>query len=181
MTRRVRFLFLGLLWKLWRLTARDNVIAGSWAGNETIWRMTLDLNHILYYYDADNDRWSDQPVRNVLTIVDGIIAGQGDGPLSPDPIRAGVIVGGFNPSAVDAVIGTLIGYNLSRIPTVHNARFDTRSRFNVARNGSLTIIENNGTGPVARELGELAPMGFEPQRYWRRALRGDSRAKSYIR
>src|SRR5262249_48628463 len=40
---------MNLLWKLARVTTREGTSAGSWAGNETIWRTTLDLNHILYF------------------------------------------------------------------------------------------------------------------------------------
>jgi len=37
-----------------------------------------------------------------------------------------------------------MGYNLSRIPTIHNALHDVRSKFNVARWGETSICRLSG-------------------------------------
>jgi uncharacterized protein (DUF362 family) len=113
-----------LLHKLWRFAAvagGDHIDAGSWSGNETIWRTTLDLNHILYFSPSSPKR--------IVSIVDGVIAGEGEGPLSPTPKSAGLLIGGENPAYVDAVMARLMGYNVSRIPTVYNAIYHRKSRF----------------------------------------------------
>jgi len=44
-----------------------------------------------------------------LNIVDGIVAMEGNGPGSGDPLRLGVLIAGVNPVAVDLVAGRLAG------------------------------------------------------------------------
>ena len=45
-----------------------------------------------------------------------IRAGRGDGPLRPDPVAAGVLVGGFCPAATDEVAASLMGYDPACLP-----------------------------------------------------------------
>ncbi len=45
----------------------------------------------------------------VLNIVDGIVAMEGNGPGSGDPVRLGALIAGVNPVAVDVVAGRLAG------------------------------------------------------------------------
>ena len=45
----------------------------------------------------------------VLNIVDGIVAMEGNGPGSGDPVRLGALMAGVNPVAVDVVAGRLAG------------------------------------------------------------------------
>src|SRR5882762_5079182 len=75
------------------------VRSGNWHGNDTCWRMVLDLNKCFFFFDgAGKPRL--KPMR-YLAIVDGIIAGEGNGPMSPDPKPCGVIMAGTHPAAVD--------------------------------------------------------------------------------
>ena len=62
------------------------VIDGSWEGNRTLWRTILDLNRILFFADREG-RIRDTPQRRYLTLVDGIVAGEGEGPLGATPSR----------------------------------------------------------------------------------------------
>jgi hypothetical protein len=70
------------------------VRSGNWYGNDTAWRMVLDLNKVLFYFDGEGKQLQ-SPLR-YLTIVDRIVAGEGDGPVVADPLSAGLIVAGFN-------------------------------------------------------------------------------------
>jgi len=67
-------------------TNAGTVRSGNWHGNDTTWRMCHDLNRILMYADAEG-RVHDQPVRRFFSVVDGIVAGEGNGPLDPTPKR----------------------------------------------------------------------------------------------
>ena len=100
-----------------RLTARDRYFEGSWYGNDTLWRTVLDLNRTLFYADR-NGRIQDQVQRRLLTLVDGIVAGEADGPTHPTPRECGVLVGGVNPVAVDVVIAQLMGFDYRKIPLI---------------------------------------------------------------
>jgi uncharacterized protein (DUF362 family) len=82
--------------------------------------MVLDLNRILLFADS-NGTLRDRPVRGYFSFIDGVIGGQGEGPLHPDPYESGVIVGGFNPVAVDWAAARLMGFDPTRIPLCANA------------------------------------------------------------
>src|SRR5262245_30013337 len=64
--------------------ARKNfyVAGGAWYGNETIWRMIYDLNLIILNADA-NGKLHDKPQRQYFCVVDGLVSGEGNGPLQP--------------------------------------------------------------------------------------------------
>ncbi|HOX28620.1 MAG TPA: DUF362 domain-containing protein, partial [bacterium] len=62
---------------------------GNWHGNDTCWRMVLDLNRALLYGDA-NGLLDPGGKKRYLAIIDGIVGGQGNGPLEPDAAAAGV-------------------------------------------------------------------------------------------
>ena len=53
--------------------------------------------------------------------MDGIIAGEGNGPEAPDPYPAGVLIAGTNPVAVDAVCAKIMGFDWQKIPVIRNA------------------------------------------------------------
>ncbi len=55
-----------------RLAGADGNVDGSWYGNDTVWRMCLDLNRILCYGRADGTL-AEQPQRQVLALTDAII------------------------------------------------------------------------------------------------------------
>jgi uncharacterized protein (DUF362 family) len=161
--RKLGTLMLGGLWRASRILTGDSTSAGSWFGNETIWRMTLDLNHLLYF--------GQRPPRKVISIVDGIIAGEGEGPLSPSAKPIGVLVGGENPAYVDAVLAQLMGYNISRVPTVYQAIYHRKSQFGGPYLEKFTahMWENGETKIIP--LDELPDLKFVKPEHWKRAAK----------
>lgn len=93
---------------------------GGWHGNDTLWRMVHDINRALIYGDVSG-RLQRQPTKRRLCVVDGIVAGEGMGPTSPDPLPCGVIIAGHNPVAVDVVGAEIMGFDYSRIPQLAEA------------------------------------------------------------
>jgi uncharacterized protein (DUF362 family) len=89
------------------------VRSGNWHGNDTCWRMVLDLNKSFFYFDGAGQRL--QNPRRYLTIVDGIIGGEGNGPMAPDPRKCGVLIAGTHPVAVDCAAATLMGFDWQKI------------------------------------------------------------------
>jgi uncharacterized protein (DUF362 family) len=65
--------------------------AGNWYGNDTAWLMVLDVH-------AAFDR-----VRKgrTFSIIDGVIGGEGNGPLAPDAVQSGLLFGGEDWWVVD--------------------------------------------------------------------------------
>ena len=67
-----------------------NVVrSGNWHGNDTCWRMVLDLNKSLFFFDGSGARRT--RLIKYLAVVDGIIGGEGNGPMAPDPVKSGVL------------------------------------------------------------------------------------------
>ncbi|MCE5303115.1 MAG: DUF362 domain-containing protein [Planctomycetaceae bacterium] len=144
-----------------KLTGRDQIDSGSWCGNETIWRMVLDLNHAVYFGAQHPD--------HILNIVDGVIAGEGDGPLSPTPKPLGMIFAGENPAHIDAVLARIMGYNLSRIPMVYQAIYHRKSEFGGTDISDIPV-RWIGNACESTTLRQLPSVGFTPPHHWRRAL-----------
>ena len=95
------------------------VRSGNWYGNDTAWRMVLDLNKCLFHFAGDGKSRT-KPLK-YFTLVDGIIAGEGDGPVAVDAKPCGVVVAGFNPVAVDTVCATLMGFDYKKLPMLREA------------------------------------------------------------
>lgn len=103
------------------------VRSGNWWGNDTIWRTCLDLNKIVAYGDANGTMRPTAPSlrKTHLVLVDGIVAGQGRGPMNPDPFSSGLVVFGTNPPSVDAACAVLMGFDPCKIPIICRA-FDCK-------------------------------------------------------
>jgi uncharacterized protein (DUF362 family) len=94
---------------------------GNWYGNDTCWRMVLDLNRAFFYSDESGNVSASFSPRAYLAIVDGIVGGEGNGPLCPDPVNSGVLIAGTDPVAIDAVAARLMGFRPEAIPLIREA------------------------------------------------------------
>jgi uncharacterized protein (DUF362 family) len=79
---------------------------GAWHGNDTIWRMTADLYNLLQEHG---------PKRR-FSVVDGIHAGEGNGPFCPRTKRAQTLIAGRDFLDVDCVATRLMGFDCSQVP-----------------------------------------------------------------
>lgn len=108
------------LWKLSNPGPMDRFGAG-WHGNDTTWRMVMDLNLIAIYGKSDGTI-SKNPQRLLYSLCDGIVGGQKDGPLSPDPLALGVICFTNDSSWADICMATLMGMDIRKLPLLTAAR-----------------------------------------------------------
>jgi len=99
---------------------KTGIRSGAWSGNDTLWRSVLDLNKILLYADNQGNM-NKTPQRNIFSIVDGIIAGDGNGPISPRVRLEGILIAGSNWLAVDICATRLMGFDYNRIPMFEKA------------------------------------------------------------
>ena len=102
-----------------------------------------------------------------MAIVDGIIGGQGNGPLCPDPVQSNVLISGTNPAEVDAVVARLMGYDPNKIPLIKNAFEPHRWPITAMKMEEIRVFDER----VGREvvLDEIAPCvegGFVPHFGW---------------
>ena len=100
--------------------SNNTIRSGNWYGNDTTWRMVIDLNRILMYSDKTG-RLQDNPARCIFCIVDGIVGGEGNGPLDPTPNRAGIVLAGRNPVAVDLVCARIMGFAFEKLPLLYRS------------------------------------------------------------
>lgn len=110
-----------LLWILSWPGPEHNIAAG-WYGNDTTWRMVADLNRIALFGMADGTVSGIQQ-RQILSICDAIIAGQGEGPLSPDPLPLGFISISNCSTLNDQAMSVLMGLPKEKIPLLNYNSF----------------------------------------------------------
>lgn len=126
----------------------DNLgIEGSWSGNDTIWRTGLDLNRILLYGQVDGSMAS-SPRRRVIHLADAIVAGQGDGPLSPQPLPLNLLFAGNNAACVDWFGALLLGYDPELIPIVREAFGSFRWPISPSQPEEIRLSGDWGTGKL---------------------------------
>ncbi len=77
---------------------------GAHPGNDTIWRMVVDLYQAMLKKE-----------RGYFSIVDGIIAGEGQGPFCPSSKHANVLIAGNDLLSVDIVSTRLMGFSPGKI------------------------------------------------------------------
>ncbi|MCX7773852.1 MAG: DUF362 domain-containing protein [Clostridia bacterium] len=53
-----------------------------------------------------------------FNVIDGIVGGEGNGPLNNTPVKSNVIIAGSDPVAVDTVALTFMGFDVSKVPHV---------------------------------------------------------------
>jgi uncharacterized protein (DUF362 family) len=146
--------------------------SGNWHGNQTTWRMCLDLNRAFYYSDAQGAHWdAAAPVRRALTLMDGIIAGEGEGPLAPRDVPLGAVLASTDPVALDLVAVRLMGLDWRRIPKIREAlASETLPITAVGDPADIDIGESARPGaPLThKRLDELeAVHSFQPHPGWR--------------
>ena len=116
--------------------------AGNWYGNDTAWRMTADLARILLFAD-NNGTMHTTPQRTIFSVVDGIIGGQGEGPLEPTPCPTGALLCGLNPIAVDLVATRLMGFDPMQIKIYTALLRDKTFDFGIKDWHDIPIISQN--------------------------------------
>jgi uncharacterized protein (DUF362 family) len=162
----------------WAVRGDDFVRSGNWHGNDTTWRMVCDLNRAFYYSDAERLRLdAATPVRRVLTVLDGVVAGEGAGPLAPHDRPLGAVVAGEDPVAIDLTALALMGFDWQRVAKVREAMRDGGPRITAVREPADVRVFETPAEPVApRELA-LAEIRcdkpFQPHPGWRGHLESE--------
>ena len=156
-----------LLYKAARILRADTYVEGSWYGNDTLWRTVCDICRIVLYADKEGKLMPEQQ-RKMFVLADMVIAGEGEGPLCPQPKAVGILVGGWEQIAADTVIAALMGYCAERFPTIANA--DYGQRYRMLRQ-DIQISSNSPLfqGKKPDEIRRLVS-AFKPTSGWREWL-----------
>ena len=84
--------------------------AGNWYGNDSAWRMAVDL-YTLFLFAGHDGKLCTSQQRRVFSVIDGVIGGDVNGPLTPNPVSARTLLAGENLLAVDIVATRLMGFD----------------------------------------------------------------------
>ena len=143
-------------------------LGGAWPGNDTCWRMTLDLARLLEYADEDGTvRETSQ--RKHLVFTDGIIAGEREGPLNPRAVSLGYLNFSDNPVAADYVNCLAMGFDPAKLPLVREALAISKHPLSNSRpeNWERRL---NGQAVTLDQLRRAFTRPFTPCREWRSLL-----------
>jgi uncharacterized protein (DUF362 family) len=77
---------------------------GSWEGNDTCWRMAADLYQALMSRE-----------RRCFTVMDGVVAGDGNGPFCTGRVEAGVIVSSASLLLADCAAVRLMDFKIDQV------------------------------------------------------------------
>jgi uncharacterized protein (DUF362 family) len=86
--------------------------SGNWWGNDTAWRMVVDLVTLLRLEREDRGK----PTHFVY---DGVIVGQGNGPLAPESVELGMLAMSDDPVAGDLAVCESLGLDATKFPLLH--------------------------------------------------------------
>ena len=142
------------------------LLDGNWYGNDTLWRPILDLNYLLYVFDKNGIK-SKVKARNYICITDGIIAGEGDGPLDPLPKNAGILALSENPVINDICLSRIMGFDWEKIPQLKNSvRLKKIFSFNGDPDSIKIIQSDDSTEHKMIDFNRLPALDFIPPPGW---------------
>ena len=139
--------------------------SGSWYGNDTVWRMIYDLNRIIRYGTPDSEQLKDEPQREYIAILDGMVAGEGNGPLQPLPVPLGCLIVADDPFLMDTVMAALMGFDPEKIPMLaHRTDFLDPAWGNFDSDSVKVELQ----GRMVKGIASLPVLhGFQPAPGWR--------------
>jgi uncharacterized protein (DUF362 family) len=138
---------------------------GNWHGNDTAWRMTADLARAAVLADVEGVV-HDVPQRRFVSIVDGIVAGEGEGPLAPDPRPSGVLIAGTNLLAVDLVGTRLMGFDWRRVRSLRWLLEDSPQFMGVHAPEEIEVVASRPDWEKLMVDEDVEDLAFAPHPQW---------------
>ena len=102
---------------------------GAWPGNDTIWRMVCDL-----YIGMRKKE------RRYFSVVDGIVAGEGQGPFCPTSKNANTVIAGEDLLATDCVAARYMGLDPHKIRYLY---YFLSQKYEGVSLDEISVIENS--------------------------------------
>jgi uncharacterized protein (DUF362 family) len=146
-------------------------VEGAWSGNDTVWRMCLDLNRIIQYGRVDGGI-DPRRQRRVINVVDAVIAGHGDGPLAPKALPLGLLMAGESSAAVDWISAIILGYDPARIPIALHAFDPSPWPLAAFSPAAITVHTEAGVVPAGEYQPPTLPLTMDYPAGWRDAVSG---------
>ena len=140
--------------------------SGHWYGNDTLWRAILDVNRIIIYCDSTGIIHN-TPQRRYVAIIDGVVAGEKNGPMAAEPKKCNMIGLSFNALIGDMMISKLMGFDYKKIPSI--AKGFELNEYQLTNYGSdeIRIISNyEGWNKKVVEIAKDDCFQFKPAIGW---------------
>jgi uncharacterized protein (DUF362 family) len=144
---------------------RNRSLSGLNLSEDFAWRIMADLARIVTFAD-DKGIIHDNARRNFFCVVDGIIGGENNGPLEPDPRPCGCLVIGENLLAADMVATRLMGFDIKKLRQYDlvlqgKEEFPSTDQIEIVADGEkipgLTFFDSKDRNPM---------FGFRPHPSW---------------
>ncbi len=140
------------------------VVFGAWSGNDTCWRMAVDCARCVAYARADGSL-AELPVRRHIVLTDGIIGGEGEGPLRPTPVHCGWLFFATEAAAADWINALAMGYDPRQLPMFANLTREPPLQFPLLSPNNVLVCYN-GNRLTALEFFKRQGMLFRPPSGW---------------
>jgi uncharacterized protein (DUF362 family) len=127
---------------------RYEISSGHWHGNDTTWRMVLDLNRLLAFANKDG-QMTNTVQRTIFSIVDAIVAGERNGPLSPDARYTGAILAGGSAVTVDIAAAHLMGFDWTKVRLLRRAHDCLGPGFPTKETAPLHVVTATDSTPLS--------------------------------
>ncbi|MBI5502672.1 MAG: DUF362 domain-containing protein [Deltaproteobacteria bacterium] len=137
---------------------------GSWSRNDTCWRMALDIARCVAHARPDGNL-DDAFRRPHLVVTDGVIGGEGKGPLRPSPVATGFLSFARDPYAADLVACRVMGFDPERLPLLREATRSRRFAVTTLAPGQVEALVD-GRPVRLTELGTEFGRPYRPARGW---------------
>jgi uncharacterized protein (DUF362 family) len=144
---------------------KDPFFEGSWHGNDTLWRMVLDLNKILLYADREGVM-TNMIQRRHFSLMDAIVAGEKEGPTSPQSKPCGLLIGGFNPVLTDIVAARLMGFDHKKIKLLCQALHQDKYPLCSVQETDIDLSSHHGHWKRLSDIKESEVLKFKPPAGW---------------
>lgn len=142
---------------------KSAVRGGAWHGNDTLWRTVADLNQIIEFGGVDG-KMHDAPQRRLFCVMDGIIAGEGNGPLEPKERHCGLMIAGDDLLAADLAAIRIMDIDYDKIHPYHELCSDASIR---KRMDDAVFIHNLGNKGFSWDSKEEQYFRFEEADGWK--------------
>jgi uncharacterized protein (DUF362 family) len=146
-------------------------LSGAWQGNDTCWRMAVDLARLIKYADK-RGQLHPYSQRKHLVLTDGIIGGEGNGPMSARPVRLGYLSFSDDVLIADYVNALAMGFYPEKIRMLQQEDLVQNYPLRGGDPSELALTYNGCTVPIKTLRGGLGKR-FKPPRGWAGLIRPD--------
>lgn len=144
------------------------VTEGAWWGNDTAWRMVLDLARIVTYANHKGEL-QPSPCRRHVALIDGVVGGEGEGPLFPDPVSSGLLILSDGLVSADFACAAAMGFDPYQIPALGEAvRLSSYPLAERGVDGEQVVY--NGRSSSISEIASLTRYQYKTPIGWRGRL-----------